>query len=688
MESRPLSLLELFAGEKQCVVPLFQRPYTWTKKHWQPFWDDLLECYRLESEGTSARPHFLGAVVTTPVSTVPVGVTKSLVIDGQQRLTTLAILLVVMRDLAEDSGIGPLRGRTQSYLVNEYESGLDRLKLRPTSEDLPAYRSLVEGDSAPDGNANVVKAYRFFERATRSVESDEGEAEPIDPQRLFDAIRNGLQAVLIALGDNDDPYVIFETLNHRGASLTEADLVRNTVLMRFPHDASSDSPQRLAYDELWKPIESNIAGGRTAADASSDLSEFFRHVTMMDGSQTSLSGIYTAVKRTFDGMNETELRDELKRVRDLSEVYAMLLRPAEVPTPLRHPLQSIRLMKLTLSYPLLLRLIADRRRGAIDEDELNRCVRAVESFLLRRVVCDVPSNQLKRLFSKFCRALPVGDRDPGQTDATLRRVMSEGSRGARWPDDKEFAEKIRTSPLYESKPVRINILLSGIERARGHKESVDPATATIEHVFPQKPSQPWIEDLGQNGFDEAVARRDCLGNLTLTGYNPELSNRPWSQKRGILSESHFELNRELAGHATWNAAAIDDRGAALADEACRLWPGPEAIARPDDVFVCHGPDASGRARIIDGQLTLLAGSRCRSRPVPSALDSVGRSHQQAIDDGYLEPDGDSFRVIRDMPFNSPSAAAIFVLGRSANGKVEWRNTRGDSFAEVVPGESS
>ena len=578
MESRPVSLMELFNGEgQQCVVPLFQRPYTWKAKDWGLLWDDLLDCYRAAASGKPAPPHFLGAVVTTPVSSVPAGVNKHLVIDGQQRLTTLSLLLLALRDRAKTDGSPGVAGKSQRHLINEYEDGVDRLKLRPTDEDLGPYRRLIDADESvhqDEPNSQIVKAYAFFAKEFDRVADETGQPESLDLQRLFDAVRSGMQVVLIALGSDDDPYVIFETLNNRGQSLTEADLVRNTVLMRFEHGTGPDSPQRQAYADYWKPIERNICGDRTAAEAASDLSEFFRHSTMMDGSQTGLSGIYMAVKRTLDPLNANDLVGQLKRIRDLSKIYGSLLRPEEADESIRSSLQSIREMKLTLSYPLLMRLVDDYRQGRLDENELSECVRSVESFLLRRVVCDVPSNQLKRLFGRFCRSLPSESQPPGATLALLRRLMSEGTRGARWPNDLEFREAIQSEPLYSSKKFRVRVLLTGLEAAYEHKEAADPSRATIEHLFPQTPGDDWKKSLSQSDFEQAIELRDCLGNLTLSAYNSELGNKSWDDKLVILAESNFDLNKSLSQAATWDASRIRERGADLAVRCSELWPGP------------------------------------------------------------------------------------------------------------------
>ena len=685
MEARPTSLIDLFAGERQAVIPLFQRPYTWKKEDWEPLWNDLMECYRPREDSPPARPHFLGAVVTTPVNTVPVGVSKSLVIDGQQRLTTVSLLLLAMRDAAEEQEQPNVAGRCEDHLLNKYSDGLERLKLRPTDDDLDPYRRLVERDGDPAAGSRVTEAYRYFRSQLASAEVPDTEGETADLGRLFTAVREGLQVVLIALGESDDPYVIFETLNHRGQSLTEADLVRNTVLMRFPA-GGPDSPQRRVYEDLWKPIERGVCGDRTPAEAAKDLSEFFRHYTMMDGSQTGLSGTYNAVKKRLDDLDEDGLRGELKRMTRLAEVYGTFLRPADAPPAFAGSLRAVQTMKLTLCYPLLLRLFEDVDLGHLAEAEAAACLHLVESFLLRRIVCDVPSNQLRRLFSRFGRVLPTGERPAGRTRDALHTAMSAGTRGARWPDDADFTRAITGEPLYGSKNFRVAILLAGIEASFGHKEAVDPAVATIEHLFPRTPHAEWADDLSKDDLAAAADVLDRLGNLTLTAYNSELSNRGWPKKRAELAKSHFDLNREVAKHDRWDAAAIAARGRLLAERACDVWAAPASTAPAGGRFACNGPSASGQAEVRGDKFVVLAGSRCRKEPVPSAVDTVAFLRREPAEAGLLESDGDQLVLSEDVEFKTASAASAFVLGRSSNGFVDWRDPVGNPFRDSPEAE--
>ena len=258
VEATPTQLIEYFDGKKQNLIPLFQRPYKWDRDRWKDFWHDLDACVGAEDR----RTHFLGAVVSTPPG-APIGVPRQLIIDGQQRLTTLALLLIAVRDVAE----GALREEVHALLVNPHRTGAERLKLIPTQADREPYRKLVE-DGEADPQTRIGRGYGYFR--DRIEQRTAGDQEQL--RHLFERVEASLQVVAIWLAQDDDPYLIFESLNDRGESLTEADLVRNTVLMRCEHDGADGGVQRDVYDTLWQPLE-RVVGGPDGNER--NLSNFF-----------------------------------------------------------------------------------------------------------------------------------------------------------------------------------------------------------------------------------------------------------------------------------------------------------------------------------------------------------------------------------------------------------------------------
>ncbi|HWZ43707.1 MAG TPA: DUF262 domain-containing protein [Candidatus Saccharimonadales bacterium] len=266
MEANPVRVIQYFDGTKQNIVPLFQRPYTWEKSHWTNLWDDILPQYDL---GAVDSTHFMGAVVSVPARTVPVGVNKHLIIDGQQRLTTIALLLCALRPFLNAQS----KGRVEDYLVNRHYDGPDRLKLMPTHGDREPFSRLVLDEELPPKGQKIRQAIDFF---SNCINGQDLNGDPINPDLLLQTIERCLQVVMINLGDADDPYLIFESLNYKGEPLTQADLVRNYVLMRFKNSLGSGGEQEQVYFKLWKPIQESLADS---------LTEFLRHYAMKEGEE-------------------------------------------------------------------------------------------------------------------------------------------------------------------------------------------------------------------------------------------------------------------------------------------------------------------------------------------------------------------------------------------------------------------
>ena len=668
MDASPTRLIEYLDGTKQNVVPLFQRPYTWDTKNWQTFWDDLLDCCGSE------RPyvHFLGAVVTTPVNSVPVGVGKNLVIDGQQRLTTVSLLLAAVRDLAE----GPLRERLQDLLVNRHYDGGDRLKLVPTHADRDDYRRIVDGE-AFDEKSRIGRGYLFFRQQVQAAA-----AEGPDVQTLHERLGRSLQVVGISLAESDDPYLIFESLNHKGVSLTEADLVRNTVLMRFPHAIEADGVQAQVHERLWLPVE--------AAVGEKGLSEFLRHAAMIDGSDVRKAGIYTAWKRRFDAIDgpdaEDRVREEMRRLLRLAWHYRRFVRPDEEPDPRRRRVfAAIDEVRSTVGYPLLLALHDAADRGRLAPERLTGCLEWVESFVVRRLLCHIATNALRRLFIFWCRRLAELPED-ADAGAALRNAMLAGERSGRWPSDDDLRHAVTTLPQYGGRGGE-RLVLARLEAAQGHKEPAELAGCTVEHVMPQTLSPAWHESLGADADRLHAEAVGLLGNLTLSAYNSEMGNQPFAAKRNRLAASNLATNRRIAESPKWGPEQIAARGQALAEQAIALWPRPQTDGRTmatDEPLVCTGPHAEGRGRLEDGGIRVLAGSLCRRESVPSARSEVERLREPLFGAGVLEPAGaDQLRFARDHRFDSPSGAAMAILGRTANGWMDWQTPTGRTLKSLA-----
>lgn len=541
MHASETKLRQLIEGQKQYVVPLFQRPYSWSEKQWKAMWNDVVE----QSRHDDGRPHFFGSIVTAPARSVPQGVGKYLLIDGQQRITSAQLLLAAIRDAAKRFGNDKLHDRINGqYLANAYEEGDEQLKLLPTQDDRAAFRAVMRKETIPGGRLGG--CYRFFQSRVDRVDPDKLEA-------IHTAVVDRLSLVSITCDDQDNPHLIFESLNAKGEKLTAADLIRNYLLMRV-HIGDQD---RL-FNLYWLPIQQALAN---------DLTEFVRHYLMKEGKILKEADVYLELKDQLS--NETPARAEsfLKDLHRHGMFYAKFINPTrETDGEIARRLDRVSRLKVTVAYPFLLRLFDAYDKKSLDHEQVLESLDILESFVIRRSICNLPTNQLRRMLPPVFDA--AGGAGPGFVEG-LRTQMG----GRRCPNDAAFSSAIASEEVYSTaeKNKRLRLILERLEQSFNHKEPADISQATIEHVLPQTLTEAWETELG-DGFQEHWLRLlHTIGNLTLTGYNAEMSNQPFGVKRASLVASHFELNRSLAEVPRWNAEAILSRGHELAQRAVTIW---------------------------------------------------------------------------------------------------------------------
>jgi uncharacterized protein with ParB-like and HNH nuclease domain len=557
MQAAPAKVIQYFDGEKQNLIPLFQRPYTWGEDNWQTLWDDLMVQYEMGDSGT----HFMGAIVSLPARSVPVGVSKYLIIDGQQRLTTVSLLLCVLRDCLVDPN-SALRIQ-EVYLTNRYREPEDTLKFVPTQADRDEYRAIAYDKKVPENNKDVrmAAAYHFFRN--KLLKGTDLNDERIEPAKVLITFEQCLQVVMINLDDDDDPYLIFESLNFKGEPLTQADLVRNYLLMCFRHSISTGGEQERVHSRYWIPLENML---------NANLTEFLRHYMMKDGDDIKKGGIYAAIKAKLKTMNSTQaIEAEVQTMQRFGEFYAKFISPdKEKTTSIRYCLENIKELKVTTSYTLLLRLFDARQTKHLSDVELEKCLRLVESFVVRRAVCGVPTNSLNKLFLQLAKNFPNANHTQW-----LHRSLSSLSSNGRFPTDDEFTKAFMNQPQYGGGTT--NFILCRLEKTFKHKETVDLSKVTIEHVLPQTLTQEWKDQLGAEAEKVHSNLVHTLGNLTLTGYNTELSNLPFSEKKAKLKNTHIELNRWILQQENWGAAEIEERAKALLVIANTIWLSPSDL---------------------------------------------------------------------------------------------------------------
>jgi hypothetical protein len=577
MEATPTQIINYFSGFKQNLVPLFQRPYTWNEYQWQTLWDDLITFYGADGENPNST-HFLGAVVTMPARSVPIGVSKFLVIDGQQRLTTVAILLCAIRDaLGSSPAEETLKRRIQNhYLTNDGYDGTDLFKLLPTQADRESYSPLIQWQpSVP--KSQFQKAYKFYQRRLKDLDDNDS---PLDPAKVLDIIQTRLMVVMINLGDNDDPYLIFESLNFKGSPLEQSDLVRNYFMMRFPVNEQQD-----VYDKIWLPMQNSLG---------SNLTEFMRHFLGAEGEQVRKGDVYTAIKRLVSDSHPSDVRLLMARMAKLAGFYSRIATIApDLDEILRAYFTIFKRLDFGTAYPLLLTLYEDYADGQFGPSEFVSCLKILDSYIVRRMVARVPSNSLSGTFIALCKNKPVTE----TPSAWLSEALSRETGNRRWPLDHEFQENWLSGQIYGSRSV-CQVILERLEESFEHHEVVGFDGATIEHVLPQTLNPEWRLMLGENADHIQALWLHTIGNLTLTGYNPELGNSSFPEKKTIYAHSHFELNRYFADHSAWSDDQILKRAQSLFDTAIQLWPRPSSVPAEDAPKETHAPPANFHAGCV------------------------------------------------------------------------------------------
>ena len=568
--AREVTLQELLGGSYQYTVPLYQRTYSWGRPQWQRLWEDVVDVADHRRDNPSAT-HFIGSLVLAGFrDNGPGGVQRWLVVDGQQRLTTLTLLLAAVRDhRAEHEGPMHADRVNEKYLVNKWEDGDLRYKVLPTQADRGAYRGRIE--HAPDAaeGSRISEAHQFFltKLLGLSQPSADGEEEPLTLAEVESAVVAGLSIVSVTTGENDNAHRIFESLNNTGLKLTQGDLLRNYLFMQLPTRADE------VYTTLWLPLQNLLSN--------EELETLFWLDLVQQDPKVRQTEIYAGQQRRMRGLqDESQVRAEVERFLALGRLYDVMLRPEkEKDAAVRFRLARLRAWRTTTTFPITLHLMERRSLGDIDSDELARALLYLESYLVRRLVFGRYSDGLNSTLLAATADIQ-GQDDPADA---LQRFLSSGRK--HFASDDQIRQAVMTAPFYTTgRAAHRKLILRWIEESYGSKEPVDLDSATIEHVMPQTLTEEWERALAgqleahQDLREVHTELLHTLGNLTLTGYNSELSNGPFAVKRAELAKSGIRMNQEISAEPVWGPAQIRARAERLADRIVGIWPGPSAEA--------------------------------------------------------------------------------------------------------------
>lgn len=620
MDVTKLPLLTVFEAKQRLEVPLFQRQYVWDEEHqWYPLWEDIERKFIEALEGrTDAPTHFLGAMVLDQKQTATGHVVVRAIIDGQQRLTTFQLFLSAYRDFAREEGCGILADECNKFLFNTgmmTNPDIDKFKIRPTQLDREQFQNVIESQSKdellkryplvwrkwarkPEPRPRMVEAYIFFYNSIQSFFCGDDEGSPIESQlplemrmdECFQALRRSLMVVVIDLQKEDDPQVIFETLNARGEPLLPADLLRNYIFFRVSQTGLNVEDTYKKYwahfdDEFWRE---EVKQGRLNRPRS-DL--FMQHfLASYQGHDIPIKHLYVEYRHWIQATNPFEgVEHELQTLERMGRYFRRLIAPelGDVIYPLSAFLEAY---DIRTAYPLLLALMD----SDLTTEQWREISSILESYLLRRAVCCLGTKNYNKIFLSLTRSM----RKSGVTAEGLRaQLLGQTGESGMWPDDAMFKEAWLTRPLYgplnSPKLVHLFMRLNQTYMSAKSEHLVLERAPTIEHIMPQSWVRNWPLQSGASGMEglalleaddadevaKATRERNAaiqgLGNLTILSHslNAAQSNLPWAEKRPeLMRHSLLPINQSLQSKDVWDEAAIMARASEQFEKARVIWP--------------------------------------------------------------------------------------------------------------------
>lgn len=676
MKATEAKLLDFLKKSPQFVIPIYQRTYSWTEKECRQLWEDIL---RTGSDDRIA-VHFVGSIVYIDKADANVTTWEPLlVIDGQQRLTTVTILLAALAKAVGDAE--PVEGFSAEmirgyYLQNPLERDERKFKLILSQTDKTSLISVVSGHDLPaESSIRIEQNFTLFEDWL-SKNADK-----------IGAVCKGLAKLMMVdiklKRGEDDPQLIFESMNSTGKELSQADLIRNFILMGLEPGLQSD-----LYNHFWRPME--IDFGQEAYGTHFD--GFMRHyLTVRTGDIPNINAVYDAFKRYSRELRQSSENDTLhvtalvKDIRKYSGFYCAMALGKESDGNLRKAFHDLRELRVDVAYPLLLELYEDFDSGLLTREAFLTIVRQTESYVFRRAICAIPTNSLNKTFSTFGKSI---NKERYLESVTANFLLQPSYR--RFPDDAEFERFLKTRDLYHFP--RRSYWLRRFENF-GRNEYVPVDEYTIEHIMPQNEnlSQAWREALGEDWQNVQKTWLHTLGNLTLTGYNSQYSDRTFTEKRdmqGGFRESPLKVNEGLGQVEVWNEAAIKQRANRLARMAAEVWPMP---VLDEELLSIYRPTAAPHISTytIEDHPNLLSQN---IRPIFESFRSEVLALDPCVSEEFLKlyvaykaetnfvdvvPQVNQMRISLNMRFDQISdprgiCRDISNIGRWGNGDVEFR----------------
>ena len=561
-------LIKFFDGsDKRFIIPLYQRNYDWKEENCEQLFQDLLKMHH-----SDRKSHFFGSIV----SSIQSGTEDRFIIDGQQRITTVSLLLIAMVNAFKIGDIQATDSKLvdkifKRYLVDEYQEDERKVKLKPIKKDMDAFDALLYKPKEQYlKGSNVTRNYEFF--YDKIVKSN------LTMDELFETIKK-LEVINIKLDEDDDPQLIFESLNSTGLDLSEADKIRNYLLMSLAPAEQDD-----LYTRYWNPIEES-----TKYDPSSFVRDY---LTMKQGKIGRIDKIYFIFKEYAE--NESIGRAELlEEMHHYAKIYSQIDNANMGTEKINRKLNQVRTLDSTVAYPFYMAFFDYAEKNGLSEEEKYRVLDIVEAYWARRIICNLPSNALNKVFATLHRDVlnnmnkAVEGTTPTYTDVLIYLLLKKG-RSSVFPKDDEVKEDFATRQVYKM-PANLRMFILERMENRDSKECHDVVkqltekTISIEHIMPQTLSDKWKDALGEEWERIHQQYLHTMANLTLTGYNSQYSNLTFIEKRDMekgFNDSAFRLNNYVKSCNQWTEAEMKQRQQDLLEVFMRLWPMPSTTFEP------------------------------------------------------------------------------------------------------------
>ena len=578
----------LATNETTFAIPVYQRNYDWSLTQCKQLLHDIIET----GKNDKINAHFIGSIVYVhdDVYTAS-GLTELTIIDGQQRLTTITLIYIALYKLAQQLENQMLVNRIhKTYLINEFAPEAEKLKLKPTENNTEALRHIINSENKEEfkGYSKIIENFNFFKN---SITADN-----------YETIQRGLSKLIfidIALDrQRDNPQRIFESLNSTGLELSQADLIRNYILMGL-----SRTNQEKIYKSFWEVIEKNAKDETLNQTRVSDFIRDF--LTLKNKEIPNKSNVYVTFKQNYPTATVDVLEENLSEIKSLSKFYNKLVNPKnEEDKAIRQQLEFINKLEINVAFPFLMKVYEDYSNGIIDKQIFISVLALIQSFTFRRFIVGLPTNALNKIFMSLYDKV-----EQNNYLFSIQKSLLLRSGVQRFPRNTETKNALKEKDVYNIKSKNRTYLLERLENHQNNEPVAIEGNSdiTIEHIFPQNPDPKWKIELGNDEYNYIKENYlNTIGNLTLSGNNGKLGNKYFTEKQVMNDEnkeqgykfSRLWLNRDLQTLSKWNRIEIENRANVIANRFLNIWQYPdiqiENIHENDEVNIFEAEDPNGK----------------------------------------------------------------------------------------------